>query len=44
MALSTVFEGYRWTPLAVAGAVLAMAGMVWALTSRREVVPTPVAD
>ena len=44
MALSTVFEGYRWTSLAVAGAVLAMAGMVWALTSRREVVPTPVAD
>jgi drug/metabolite transporter (DMT)-like permease len=44
MALSTVFEGYRWTGLAVAGAVLAMAGMVWALTSRREVVPTPVAD
>ena len=44
MALSTLFESYRWTPLAAAGAVLAMAGMVWALTSRREVVPSPPAD
>lgn len=44
MALSTLFEGYRWTPLAVAGAVLAMAGMVWALTSRREPEPVPIAD
>jgi drug/metabolite transporter (DMT)-like permease len=44
MALSTVFEGYRWTGLAAAGAVLAMAGMVWALTSRREAEPVPLAD
>ena len=44
MALSTLFEGYRWTGLAIAGAVLAMAGMIWALTSRHEVVPSPVAD
>lgn len=44
MALSTLFEGYRWTGLAAAGALLAMAGMVWALTSRREVVPSPAAD
>jgi drug/metabolite transporter (DMT)-like permease len=37
MALSTWFEGYRWTPLSVAGAVLAMIGMVIALRSRAEV-------
>lgn len=35
MALSTIFEGYRWSPLAIAGGVLAMAGMVIALKSRR---------
>jgi drug/metabolite transporter (DMT)-like permease len=34
MALSTLFEGYRWTPLAVAGAALAMVGMVIALRGR----------
>ncbi|WP_426166327.1 DMT family transporter [Sandarakinorhabdus sp. DWP1-3-1] len=34
MALSTVFEGYRWTPLAVAGGALAMVGLVVALRSR----------
>jgi drug/metabolite transporter (DMT)-like permease len=44
MALSTLFEGYRWTTLAAAGAVLAMAGMVWALTSRRDPEPVPLAD
>ncbi|MFC0205175.1 DMT family transporter [Novosphingobium soli] len=36
MALSTLFEGYRWTTLAVAGAVLAMAGLVIALSARRK--------
>jgi drug/metabolite transporter (DMT)-like permease len=35
MALSTVFEGYRWSPLAVGGALLAAAGLVVALTARR---------
>lgn len=35
MLLSTVFEGYRWSLLAVAGSVLAMAGLVVALTARR---------
>ncbi len=35
LALSTLFEGYRWTPYAVAGAVLAVSGMWIALTSRR---------
>jgi len=44
MALSTLFEAYRWTPLAAGGAVLAMAGMVWALTSKRDPIPVPVAD
>ena len=32
--LSTVFEGYRWTPLAGAGLVLAVAGIVLALRWR----------
>jgi drug/metabolite transporter (DMT)-like permease len=44
MALSTLFEDYRWTPLAAAGAALAIGGMVLALMSRREVVPSPSAD
>ena len=35
MALSTVFEGYRWTPLAVGGAALAAVGLAIALTARR---------
>jgi drug/metabolite transporter (DMT)-like permease len=34
MALSTVFEAYVWTPLAVAGGALAMVGLVVALRSR----------
>ena len=34
MALSTVFEGYLWSPLAIAGGVLAMAGMLIALRAR----------
>jgi drug/metabolite transporter (DMT)-like permease len=34
MALSTLFEGYVWTPLAAAGAALAMVGLVVALNSR----------
>ena len=35
MTLSTLFEGYRWTPLAVGGAVLAAVGLIVALTARR---------
>lgn len=35
MAISTVLEGYRWSPLAIAGGVLAMIGMVIALRARR---------
>lgn len=36
MALSTAFEGYRWTPLSVGGAVLAIGGMVLAIGGRRR--------
>lgn len=35
MLLSTLFENYRWSPLAGAGAVLALAGLVVALKARR---------
>ncbi len=35
MLLSTLFEGYRWSPLAGAGALLALAGLVVALRARR---------
>lgn len=35
MLLSTIFEGYRWSLLAVFGAALAMAGLVIALRARR---------
>ena len=34
MLLSTGFEGYRWSTLAVAGAVVAVAGLVLALRAR----------
>jgi drug/metabolite transporter (DMT)-like permease len=32
MALSTLFEGYRWEALAIGGAVLAMTGLLIALS------------
>lgn len=35
MLLSTLFEGYRWTALAIAGSVLAMAGLLVALSGRK---------
>jgi drug/metabolite transporter (DMT)-like permease len=35
MTLSTLFEGYRWSPLAAGGAALTAAGLVVALTARR---------
>ncbi|OQW77253.1 MAG: EamA family transporter [Proteobacteria bacterium ST_bin13] len=35
MLLSTLFEGYRWSPLAAAGAALAMGGLVIALRASR---------
>lgn len=41
MAFSTWLEGYRWTPMTIAGAVLALGGMVGALSRSRSVVPAP---
>ncbi len=39
MALSTAFEGYRWTLLAAAGAGLALAGMLLALAGTGRAIP-----
>lgn len=36
MALSTAFEGYRWSGLAAAGAALALGGMLLAIVGRRR--------
>ena len=36
MALSTGFEGYRWTALSIAGAALALGGMLLAIGGRRR--------
>ncbi len=44
MALSTLFEGYEWTLLSAAGAVLAIGGILLALMSRRAVAAPPPAD
>lgn len=41
MGFSTALEGYRWTPLTIAGAVLALGGMLGALTRGRNVIPAP---
>lgn len=41
MGFSTVLEGYRWTPIAIVGAVLALGGMLGALTKGRNVVAPP---
>jgi len=41
MALSTVFEHYRWTALAIAGAVFTLAGMLLAMSRARSVVQSP---
>jgi len=35
MALSTVFEGYRWSLVAALGGVLTLAGLIWALSARK---------
>ena len=48
MVISTVLEGYRWTPLAIGGAALAMVGLVVALRARQvapvKTVPAPVGE
>ena len=36
MGLSTLFEGYRWSVLAIAGALLAMTGLLIALSGRKQ--------
>ncbi|WP_260482721.1 DMT family transporter [Sphingomicrobium flavum] len=36
MALSTLFEGFQWTPLSLGGAALAIGGMVIALYARQR--------
>jgi drug/metabolite transporter (DMT)-like permease len=36
MGLSTLFEGYRWTPLTIAGTVLSLTGLLFALSSRTK--------
>jgi drug/metabolite transporter (DMT)-like permease len=35
MMISTVAEGYRWSPLAIAGCVIALVGLVIALSAKR---------
>jgi drug/metabolite transporter (DMT)-like permease len=41
MALSTAFEHYRWSPLAAAGGVLTLLGLILALRAKRPPVPAP---
>jgi len=41
MTLSTIFEGYRWSPLAALGAALAIGGMVMAIGGRAKVPALP---
>jgi len=43
MAISTVLEGYRWSALAIAGGVLAIAGLIIALKAGR-IPPVPTGD
>jgi drug/metabolite transporter (DMT)-like permease len=38
MLLSTVFEGYHWTLLAVSGGILALVGLIVALSARKPLV------
>ena len=39
MIFSTIFEGYRWSWLAIGGAVLGLCGLVIAMAARRPKVP-----
>jgi len=36
MGFSTVFEGYRWAPLSIAGGIVALIGLVIAVAKRPE--------
>jgi drug/metabolite transporter (DMT)-like permease len=36
MIFSTIFEGFEWTRLAIAGSTVALIGMVVALSSKKE--------
>lgn len=44
MLISTVAENYRWTFLSASGGVLALAGLIVALTGKRPAAPAPVPD
>lgn len=44
MSLSTLFEDYRWSALAMAGGVLALGGMLLALAGRRRPLPATAPD
>ena len=44
MSLSTAFEGYRWSTLAIAGGSLAIGGMLLALAGRRKPLPAAAPD
>lgn len=44
MALSTIFEAYRWSALPAAGAALVLGGLLVALGARNPPAPAPVAD
>jgi hypothetical protein len=44
MALSTVVEEYRWTTLAVVGAVLSLGGILIAIGLRRRPLPAAAPD
>ena len=41
MAISTAVEGYRWSALAIAGGLLAVAGLLIALRSGKTAPPPP---
>jgi drug/metabolite transporter (DMT)-like permease len=41
MAISTAFEGYRWSALAIGGGLLAIAGLLIALRSGKAAPPPP---
>jgi drug/metabolite transporter (DMT)-like permease len=41
MAISTLFEGYRWSPLAIGGGLLAIAGLLIALRSGKAAETAP---